>query len=82
VGSVLSPALVILHLQPDELARVPRPVVAYGLIEDVADARACGEFADAIVVRPAVAAKLAAQVGAALADEERVLLGSSVGSAP
>jgi hypothetical protein len=56
--------------------------VAYGLIEDVADARACGEFADAIVVRPAVAAKLAAQVGAALADEERVLLGSSVGSAP
>jgi len=82
VGSVLSPALVILHLQPDELARIPRPVVAYGLIEDVADARACGEFADAIVVRPAVAAKLAAQVGAALADEERVLLGSSVVSAP
>jgi glycerol-3-phosphate responsive antiterminator len=82
VGSVLSPALVILHLQPDELARVPRPVVAYGLIEDVADARACGEFADAIVVRPAVAAKLAAQVGSALADDDRVLLGSSVGSAP
>jgi glycerol-3-phosphate responsive antiterminator len=60
VGSVLSPAQVILHLRPDELARIPRPVVAYGLIEDAADASACARLADAIVVRPTVAAKLAA----------------------
>jgi glycerol-3-phosphate responsive antiterminator len=62
VGSLLSPGLVILHLRPDELAELPRPVVAYGLIDDVADARACLELADAIVVRPAIAARLAAQL--------------------
>ena len=59
VGSVLSPGLVIVHLRPDELALVPRPVVAYGLIESVEDARACAVLADGIVVRPVVAAKLA-----------------------
>ena len=82
VGSVLSPALVILHLQPEELARLPRPVVAYGLIEDVADARACCGFADAIVVRPAVAAKLAADALMAAAEGERVRLAQTVGMAP
>jgi glycerol-3-phosphate responsive antiterminator len=61
VGSVLSPALVIVHLRPDELAELPRPIVAYGLIEDVDDARACLAMADAIVVQPALAAKLAAR---------------------
>jgi glycerol-3-phosphate responsive antiterminator len=60
VGSLLSPGLVILHLRPDELADLPRPLVAYGLIEDAADARACQLLADTIVVRPALAAKLAA----------------------
>jgi glycerol-3-phosphate responsive antiterminator len=59
LGSVLSPGLVILHLRPDELADLPRPIVAYGLIEDVDDARACLTMADAIVVQPALAAKLA-----------------------
>ncbi len=62
VGSLLSPGLVILHLRPDELVDLPRPIVAYGLIDDVEDARACLELADAIVVRPAIAAKLAAQL--------------------
>jgi glycerol-3-phosphate responsive antiterminator len=81
VGSVLSPGLVIAHLRPDELARIPRPVVAYGLIDDVDDARTCAALADAIVVRPAVAAKLAA---AHLADleERRALLAQPVGSTP
>ena len=36
VGSVLSPAQVIVHLRPEELERLPRPVVAYGPIEEVA----------------------------------------------
>ena len=62
VGSLLSPGLVILHLRPDELADLPRPVVAYGLIDDADDARACLALADAIVVRPSIAARLAAQV--------------------
>lgn len=64
VGSLLSPGLVIVHLRPDELAELPRPVVAYGLIEDADDARACSALADAIVIRPALAARLAAQVEA------------------
>lgn len=66
VGSLLSPGLVIVHLRPDELADLPRPIVAYGLIDDVEDAQACMALADAIVVRPTIAAKLAAQVEASL----------------
>jgi glycerol-3-phosphate responsive antiterminator len=66
VGSLLSPGLVIVHLRPDELAGLPPPVVAYGLIEDEADARACLELADAIVIRPSLAARLAARLEASL----------------
>ncbi len=66
IGSVLSPGLVIVHLRSDELAELPRPIVAYGLIDDVEDARACMALADAIVVRPALAARLAAQLEASL----------------
>jgi glycerol-3-phosphate responsive antiterminator len=58
LGSVLSPGLVIVHLSPDEIARLPSPVVAYGFIDSVEDATACARLADAIVVRPAVAARL------------------------
>jgi glycerol-3-phosphate responsive antiterminator len=60
IGSVLSPGLVIVHLRSDELAELPRPIVAYGLIDDVEDAQACMALADAIVVRPTIAARLAA----------------------
>jgi glycerol-3-phosphate responsive antiterminator len=60
VGSVLSPGLVIAHLRPDELAQLPRPLLAYGLIDDVASANACLALADSIVVRPVLAARLAA----------------------
>jgi glycerol-3-phosphate responsive antiterminator len=79
VGSVLSPGLVIAHLRADELARIPRPLVAYGLIDDVDDARACAALADAIVVRPTVAAKLAAEETADLEERLR-LVAHPVGS--
>jgi glycerol-3-phosphate responsive antiterminator len=62
VGSVLAPGLVILHLRPDELAEIPRPRIAYGLIEETDEARACLDLADGIVVRPTLAARLAAQL--------------------
>jgi glycerol-3-phosphate responsive antiterminator len=65
VGSVLSPGLVIVHLRPDELGRVPRPLVAYGLLEDLDETLACAALADAIVVRPTVAARLAARAATA-----------------
>jgi glycerol-3-phosphate responsive antiterminator len=62
IGSVVTPGLVILHLRDDELASMPRPILAYGLIDDVEDARACLAVADAVVVRPGLAAKLAAEL--------------------
>lgn len=51
VGVLLSPGLVLPHLRHDELAVLPRPLVGHGLITRPADARACLELADAIVVR-------------------------------
>lgn len=60
VGSVVSPGLVVAHFRPDELALLPRPLLAYGLIDDVAAAETCLAIADAIVVRPVIAARLAA----------------------
>lgn len=51
IGSLLSPGLVLPHLHHDELAVLPRPLVGHGLITRPADARACLELADAIVVR-------------------------------
>ncbi len=60
VGSVFSPGLVVTHLRADELARLPRPLLAYGLIDEVVAAEACLAIADAIVVRPVLAARLAA----------------------
>jgi glycerol-3-phosphate responsive antiterminator len=51
IGSLLSPGLVLPHLRRDELAVLPRPLVGHGLITRPADARACLELADAIVVR-------------------------------
>jgi glycerol-3-phosphate responsive antiterminator len=51
IGSLLSPGLVLPHLRPDELAVLPRPLVGHGLITRPADALACLELADAIVVR-------------------------------
>lgn len=59
VGSVFSPGLVVTHLRGDELAGLPRPLLAYGLIDDVEAAEACLAVADAIVVRPVLAARLA-----------------------
>jgi glycerol-3-phosphate responsive antiterminator len=50
-GAILSPGLVIPHLRADELAILPRPLVGHGLVVRPADAIACLERADAIVVR-------------------------------
>jgi glycerol-3-phosphate responsive antiterminator len=60
IGSVLSPGLVIVHLRPEEVGRMPHPVVADGVIDSVGDAAACARLAHTIVVRPAIAAQLAA----------------------
>jgi glycerol-3-phosphate responsive antiterminator len=65
VGTVISPGLVLAHMLPAELDALQRPVVAYGLLGTAADARACLERADAIVVLPALAAELVPASGRA-----------------
>ena len=50
IGSAVSPGLVLPHLGADELALLPRPILAYGLIDRPEDIAACLRCADAIVL--------------------------------
>ena len=59
VGTVVSPGLVLPHMRPNEVERLPRPILAYGLIIEPADAWACLALADGIVLRPDAAVRLA-----------------------
>jgi len=58
VGTVISPGPVLSHLTPDDLVRLPRPVVAYGLIDAADRARQLLSIADSVVVGPDVARAL------------------------
>jgi glycerol-3-phosphate responsive antiterminator len=60
VGSVVSPGLVLMHMPPSDLERLPRPLVGYGLISDPSDAVACLGLADSIVLRAPAAQALEA----------------------
>lgn len=62
VGSVISPGLVLMHMNRSELEQLPRPVLAYGLIGRVAEARTCLGLADAIAISAPVAAALSASL--------------------
>jgi Glycerol-3-phosphate responsive antiterminator (mRNA-binding) len=59
VGTVVSPGLVLPHMRPSEVEELPRPILAYGLISDPADAWACLQLADGVVLRADAAARLA-----------------------
>ena len=50
VGTALCPGLVLPHLGADELALLPRPILAYGLLDRPADIVACMRCADSIVL--------------------------------
>jgi glycerol-3-phosphate responsive antiterminator len=50
VGTVISPGPVLSHLTPQELERLPRPIVAYGLIDTTERARHLLTIADTVVV--------------------------------
>ena len=63
VGTVISPGLVLSHLRPAELERLPRPVLAYGLIDGPDAADVVLHHADSLVVRPEAAARIAAGGG-------------------
>lgn len=60
VGVVISPGPVLCHMRESELERLPRPVLAYGLLTRVDDAQACLALADSVIVRQDVADALAA----------------------
>jgi glycerol-3-phosphate responsive antiterminator len=60
VGCVVSPGLVLMHMPPSDLDRLPRPLVGYGLISDPSDAVACLELADGVVLRAPAAQALEA----------------------
>ncbi len=59
VGTVVSPGLVLPHFRTDEIAQLPRPILAYGLIASAGDAIACLEHADGVVLRSETAAAMA-----------------------
>lgn len=52
VGTVISPGPVLSHLTADDLERLPRPIVAYGLIDAPDRARQLLTIADGVVVGP------------------------------
>jgi glycerol-3-phosphate responsive antiterminator len=51
-GSLVSPGPVLSHMAAEDLATLPRPLVAYGLIATPALARTALHLADGIVVAP------------------------------
>jgi glycerol-3-phosphate responsive antiterminator len=59
-GTIVSPGPVLAHFLPDDLARLPRPLVAYGFVETAEGARRLLERADAVVVSAPCALELAA----------------------
>jgi glycerol-3-phosphate responsive antiterminator len=64
VGTVVSPGLVLSHLRPAELASLPRPILAYGLIDTAEAAETILKDADSVAVRPDTAARIATIWGA------------------
>ena len=68
VGTAVSPGPVLGHLSPDDLVRLPRPLLAYGLIASAALGHVLLERADAVVV----ASDAAAALRSALDEESMV----------
>ena len=59
VGTVISPGPVLSHLTAGDLERLPRPIVAYGLIDTPERAHQLLAIADSVVVGPDCARGLA-----------------------
>jgi glycerol-3-phosphate responsive antiterminator len=58
VGTAISPGPVLAHLSIEDVARLPRPLVAYGLIATAAIARSLLARADSVVLAPDTATAL------------------------
>jgi glycerol-3-phosphate responsive antiterminator len=51
IGTAICPGLVLPHLEPGEVSQLPRPLLAYGLLEAPVDIAACLAIADSVVLR-------------------------------
>jgi glycerol-3-phosphate responsive antiterminator len=60
IGTAICPGLVLPHLEPGEISMLPRPILAYGLLEAPVDIAACLAIADSIVLRRTAIEGLAA----------------------
>lgn len=60
IGTAICPGLVLPHLEPEEVSALPRPLLAYGLLEAPADIAACLAIADSVVLRRSAIEGLAA----------------------
>lgn len=63
VGTAISPGPVLAHLSEEDVARLPRPLVAYGLIATAAIAGSLLVRADSVVLAPETATALHRSVG-------------------
>jgi len=78
VGSVVSPGLVLRHMVPAELTRLPRPILGYGLLAALEEVRACLRLADAVALRAGAAAALASH----LAGRDRAVRALTTAATP
>ena len=60
IGTAICPGLVLPHLEPEEVSALPRPLLAYGLLEAPVDIAACLAIADSVVLRRSAIEGLAA----------------------
>ncbi len=63
IGTVLSPGLVLPHIPDAKRILLPRPLVAYGLVNTLEDIAVCLTFAEAVVVRHDTLLAVAAAAG-------------------
>lgn len=68
IGVAVSPGLALPHMLPSEILRLPRPLLAYGLIMGASDALACLSLADGMVLGLDVATSLTRVLALALSD--------------
>ena len=71
VGTAMSPGLVLAHLLPEELGRLPRPILAYGLIHTPEAAASILARADSVVVRPRIAEAMVPEPAVAIVGYRR-----------
>lgn len=61
IGSAVSPGIVLPHLAANELAMLPRPILAYGLIDRPSDISSCMQRADSVALSREAMARLSHQ---------------------